>query len=130
MKRRYVANLKFPTLFFFSFFGKKRVSVRLVLESVQVPRYYSEDSEGSRVEERKERRGREDKSGSGRYLVVLVFGMYKVSKREREGVCVCVYVCVCVRMVYIKCRNSDPIFTRYLSQIPSLNLRTYELLIY
>lgn len=38
MKRRYVANLKFPTLIFFSFlFGKKRVSVRLVLESVQVP---------------------------------------------------------------------------------------------
>lgn len=27
-------------------------------------------------------------------------------------------------MVYIKCRNSDPIFTMYVSQIPSL---TYEL---
>lgn len=35
------------------------------------------------------------------------------------------YVFLCVRMVYIKCRNSDPIFTRYMYvlQIPSL---TYE----
>lgn len=65
---------------------------------------------------------------SGRCLVFLVFGMYK--GRERESVCVCICVCMC--SWYTTCRNSDPIFTRYMyvSQILSLtyelmNLRTY-----
>lgn len=73
MKRRYVANLKFPTLIFFFLFGKKRVSVRLVLEGVQVPRYYSKDSEVELKKERKKRAG--DKSGYLRYLP-SVFGLW------------------------------------------------------
>lgn len=58
MKRRYVANLKFPTLFFFSFFGKKRVSVRLVLESVQVPTMVKIVKEVELKKERRKKRGR------------------------------------------------------------------------
>lgn len=49
----------------------------------------------------------------------LVFDMYKGRERytHTERVCMCSWY-------IIKCRNSDPIFTRYVSQIPSL---TYEL---
>lgn len=108
MKRRYVANLKFPTLIFFPLFGKKRVCVRLVLESVRVPTIVKIVKE---VELKKEERGGINQVTSGRYLVVLVFGMYKGGERERVCVYMCICVCVCVRMVYIKCRNSDPIFT-------------------
>lgn len=61
MKRRYVANLKFPTLFFFPLIGKKRVSVRLVLESVQVPTIVKIAKEVELKKERKKKR--EDQSG-------------------------------------------------------------------
>lgn len=60
--------------------------------------------------ERKKRGGRMNQVTSGRCLG-SVFGLWYVY-RKRESVCVCTCMCVCVRMVYIKCRNSDPIFTK------------------